>query len=185
MSNGQEEMAGSLFAGDLTVWLEEILDSESITCEKQWRRPKVKYKNAWLSNRPMTDNCKTKLRKPGLCVVRGFDIVHLASMVVIVHLYVYSVIKDRYLFFFSSFSTAQSIWKFLNQGLNPSLSCDLHHSCGHAGSFTHCPGLGSQPAPLKRQHWIFNLLCLRGSSKDRYLYFDFHRAGSFGSERSK
>ena len=39
-----------------------------------------------------------------------------------------------------------SIWKFLDQGLNPSSICDLCHSCSNAGSWTHCAGPGIKPA---------------------------------------
>ena len=34
-------------------------------------------------------------------------------------------------------------------GLNLSLSCDLHHSCGNTGTLTHCARLGIQPVPLQ------------------------------------
>lgn len=47
----------------------------------------------------MAKNWKTKLRKPGLCVVRGFDIIHVASIAVTVSLSVCSVTKDRWLYF--------------------------------------------------------------------------------------
>ena len=47
------------------------------------------------------------------------------------------------------------IWKFLGQGLNPSHSCDLSHSCGNIRSFLiHCTGYGplassvTQAAPV-------------------------------------
>ena len=32
------------------------------------------------------------------------------------------------------------------QGSDPSYSCNLSHSCGNAGSLTHCAGLGMEPA---------------------------------------
>ena len=40
-------------------------------------------------------------------------------------------------------------WKFLGQGLIPSRSCDLCHSCGNAGPFNHCVGSGIKPKPLQ------------------------------------
>ena len=43
----------------------------------------------------MAKNQKAELRKPGLCVVRGFDIIHVASVAVPVSLSVCSVTKDR------------------------------------------------------------------------------------------
>ena len=44
--------------------------------------------------------------------------------------------------------------------LNPSCSCDLHHSRGNTRSLTHCTRPGTKPMlSMQRQHWIFNLLC--------------------------
>ena len=37
--------------------------------------------------------------------------------------------------FFFFYSHTRGIWKFLGQGLNPSWSCDLLHSCSNARSF--------------------------------------------------
>ena len=54
-----------------------------------------------------------------------------------------------------------SIWKFPGQELNPSCSCDLHHSCSHTGSLTHCTRLGIEPVPLQQLEllqWLLNLL---------------------------
>ena len=43
---------------------------------------------------------------------------------------------DIYLFLFTYFyGHTCSLWKFLGQRLNPSHSCDLHHSCSNARSF--------------------------------------------------
>ena len=41
-------------------------------------------------------------------------------------------------FFFPLFNRTCGIWKLPGQGLNPSCSCDLHHSCSNAISLTHC-----------------------------------------------
>ena len=51
-----------------------------------------------------------------------------------------------FLFFFFNGCT-QGIWKFTGQGLNPSLSSDLRHSCGNAGS--HCTRPGIKPTFLQ------------------------------------
>ena len=45
--------------------------------------------------------------------------------------------------FFFFYDCTCGIWKFLAQGLNPSHSCHLHHSCSNARSLTHCTGPGS------------------------------------------
>ena len=58
--------------------------------------------------------------------------------------------KGCYFFFQMRFflnDCTHSIWKFSGQRLNPSHSCDLHHSCSNAGPLTHCAGLGIKPAP--------------------------------------
>ena len=39
--------------------------------------------------------------------------------------------------FLNFFGCICGICKFLGQGLNPSRSCNLHHSCSNAGSLTH------------------------------------------------
>ena len=46
------------------------------------------------------------------------------------------------LFFFFA---ALWLWKFPDQGLKSSCSCNLHHSCGGARSLTHCTGPRSSP----------------------------------------
>lgn len=68
------------------------------------------------------------------------------------------------------------MWKFPHQGLNLSQSCKLCHSCSNAGSLTHCPRLGTEPAPSHRQHWILNPLhhsrnspCLSLIIRSKYL----------------
>jgi len=45
------------------------------------------------------------------------------------------------------------------KGSNPSHGCDLHHSCGHAGSLTHPALLGIEPELPQRRCQILNLLC--------------------------
>ena len=40
------------------------------------------------------------------------------------------------------------IWKFLGQGLNLSHSVKLCHSCGNAGSLTHCAAVGTPKAEI-------------------------------------
>ena len=51
-----------------------------------------------------------------------------------------------FLLFFFSFLAAT--WHMVSpgQGSDPSLSCDLCHSCGNMGSLTHCARLGIKPA---------------------------------------
>ena len=49
------------------------------------------------------------------------------------------------------------IWKFLCQGLNLSLSCDLCCSCSNTRLFTHCAGQGIEPTPVQRQCRILYL----------------------------
>ena len=44
--------------------------------------------------------------------------------------------------FFFLYGCTHSMWKLWGQGLNPSHSCELHHSCGNARSLTHCPRPG-------------------------------------------
>ena len=67
-----------------------------------------------------------------------------------------------WIFFFFS----HAVWKFLGQGLNLSLSRDLRHSYGNAGSLTHCATVGIPS-------WIFNRNS--GSSpitgSDIYIFF--------------
>ena len=46
--------------------------------------------------------------------------------------------------FFSFYGHTHSIWKFPGQGLNPSHSCKLSHSCCNAGSFNTLPWAGDQ-----------------------------------------
>ena len=53
--------------------------------------------------------------------------------------------------FFFFFGHTLSIWTFPGQGLNPSQSCKLHHSCSNTRSLTHCAGLGIKPMPPQRQ----------------------------------
>jgi len=50
------------------------------------------------------------------------------------------------------------IWKFLGQGLNLSPSCDLHHSCSHTRSLTHCARPGIKPTLPQRHPRILNPL---------------------------
>ena len=66
--------------------------------------------------------------------------------------------SSSFFFFFFFFGHTCDMWKFPGQGLNPRSSCDLCHSCGNAGSLTHCAGPGIIPTPLQRQCWILNLL---------------------------
>ena len=47
------------------------------------------------------------------------------------------------------FGPIWGIWKFLNQGLNPSHRCNIHNSCGNAKSLIHCAGPGIKPTPLQ------------------------------------
>ena len=46
-----------------------------------------------------------------------------------------------YFLFFSGLTC--SIWKFQGQGLDPSWSCGLCHSCSSAGPLTHCATVGT------------------------------------------
>lgn len=57
--------------------------------------------------------------------------------------------RPGFLFFF--FSHPHSIWEFLGQGLNPSLSRNLCHSRSNKRSLTHCTRLGMQPATPQRE----------------------------------
>ena len=41
--------------------------------------------------------------------------------------------------------------EFLDQGSDPSHSCDLSHSCSNAGSLTHCARPGLEPASQRSQ----------------------------------
>ena len=68
-----------------------------------------------------------------------------------------------FLFFFF-FGCTHGIWKFPDQGLNPSCSCNAHHSCGNAQSLTHCARPEIKPALLQRKHQILNPLCHSGNS---------------------
>ena len=67
-------------------------------------------------------------------------------------------------FFLSFFSCICGIWKFPRQGLNPSHSCNLHHSCSNIRSLNHCTRPGIEPMPQQRpklpqrQSWILNPL---------------------------
>ena len=53
-----------------------------------------------------------------------------------------------FLFFFGH---SCSIWKFPDQGLSPSCSCTLRHSCANDRSLTCCSGAGIEPRPPQRQ----------------------------------
>ena len=48
-----------------------------------------------------------------------------------------------FLFFFFSFSSAPQLMEFLDQGSDPSHSCNLCHSYGNARSLTHCAEPGN------------------------------------------
>ena len=52
-----------------------------------------------------------------------------------------------YLFFFGHLKHME----FSVQGSDPSRSCKLSHSCGSAGSLTHCVGLGIKPVSQHSQ----------------------------------
>ena len=54
------------------------------------------------------------------------------------------------LFFFSLFPPHPQHMEVARPGLNPSRSCNLHHSRSNAGSLTHCAGPGIQLAPPQR-----------------------------------
>ena len=56
-----------------------------------------------------------------------------------------------------------SMYKFLGQGLNPSSSCNLCHSCGNVRSFAHCAGPGIEPALWQSQHWIWTCCATAGT----------------------
>ena len=47
---------------------------------------------------------------------------------------------------FSSLDATATYRKFLGEGVNPSHSCDLHHSWGNASSLTHCTTAGTSHA---------------------------------------
>ena len=76
--------------------------------------------------------------------------------------------KAEEFFFFFFYGHTHSIWKFLDQGLNPSHSCDLCHSCSNAGSLTHCARPGVEPALPQRQEKIIKPLCHSGNSRKRF-----------------
>ena len=71
-----------------------------------------------------------------------------------------------FLFFF--FSHTCSIWMLLGQGLNPSWSYDLCHSCGNTGSLTHWTRPESKYA-TKETNWTINPL--RHSRKSSHFLF--------------
>ena len=54
-------------------------------------------------------------------------------------------------------------WQFPDQGQNPSLNCDLHHSCGNARSLTHCATAETPKYSIfhwfTSRHSMFCLLC--------------------------
>ena len=54
--------------------------------------------------------------------------------------------------------------EFLGQGLEPSLNCDLSHSCDNTGSLTWSPGQGSNLCP-RASTTLMILLCCRGNSR--------------------
>ena len=79
-----------------------------------------------------------------------------------------------YLFYFILLSTPTAyIWKFSDQGLNPSHSFNLYHSCSNTGSLNHCAGPGIEPTCQQRPKlpqrkcWIFNSL---GHSRNSLKY---------------
>ena len=65
------------------------------------------------------------------------------------------------LFLFFSLGYTCGIWKFPGQGLNLSCSCHLRHSCGNAGSLSHCAGPEIEPEPQQQPQplQILNPLC--------------------------
>ena len=53
------------------------------------------------------------------------------------------VCHHLFFFFFFFFNHIHHICKFPSQGSNPHCICNLCHSCGSAGSLTHCSTLGT------------------------------------------
>ena len=65
------------------------------------------------------------------------------------------------------------------RGLNPSCSCNLHHSCGNEGSLALCTRTGIESAPLHNlSHcsWILNPL---GHSENSQVFFFLKVWGEF------
>ena len=60
--------------------------------------------------------------------------------------------------FFFFFGSTCSPWKFLGQGLNPSLSSELCHSCRDIRSLTHVHRAGDQTSTSTETSWILNPL---------------------------
>ena len=75
--------------------------------------------------------------------------------------------NPAFLFFF--FGHTCSIWKFLDQGLNPSWSCALCHSCDNTGSWSRCAGPGIKPTSLQRQPRFLTPLSHSGNSNTAFL----------------
>ena len=59
---------------------------------------------------------------------------------------------------FVFYGCTHSIWKFLDQGLNRSCSCNLCHSCHNNGSFNHCSWVGSNPCLCSNQSCCSRIL---------------------------
>ena len=66
-----------------------------------------------------------------------------------------------FFFFFPFLATLQHL-ELLDQGSDLSHSSDLHCSCGHARSLTHCAGWGMEPASQGSRDAAF-LLCHSGN----------------------
>ena len=74
-----------------------------------------------------------------------------------------------FFFFFFFFAHPLEKWEFLGQGLKLSCSCNLHHSCGNAGSLSYCAGQGLNPHlcdNLSSCSQVLTPLCHSGNSLD-------------------
>ena len=64
---------------------------------------------------------------------------------------------------FLFFGCICGIWKFLAEGLTPSHSCNLHHSCRNTATVTKCTRPGMEPT-MSETSWIINSLYNCGNS---------------------
>ena len=67
-------------------------------------------------------------------------------------------------FFFKFYCHICGIWKFPDQGLNPSHSCNLHHSCSNFRSFNPLCSAGDRTSTTTETREIINPLCHSGNS---------------------
>ena len=77
-------------------------------------------------------------------------------------------VTDIYLF-----SCTCGIRKFPGQGLNPSHSFSLHHSCSNAGALTHCTSQGSNPCHHKDNTGFLTHCATAGTLRWLFILFYF------------